>query len=315
MEEQELPPDDPSSRPVGLERDVHPEFLDVIARTGEVMDASGIAYVIMGGIAVSVWGRPRYTHDIDVFVRPDDAEPTLRAFADAGFETEKRDPHWLFKAFKDGVLVDIIFRTTGEIYLDDEMHERAVRAEFKGVPVKLICREDLIVIKAIVNDEGVAYHWYDALALIAAGDIDWEYLLRRSRRGARRMLSLLLYALSNDLLVPSDAIERLNAMVWDGRATSDDAHVGSIELRAQHTATDDYLAAQIHDALAHHPRVSQQDIDVVVAGERVTLSGIVPTQQRREAAVAVTSELAPGFDVIDRLDVASMADASVVELS
>jgi hypothetical protein len=38
----------------------------------------------------------------------------------------------------------------------------------------------------------------------------WEYLLRRARRsGPRRVLSLMLYAESNDLAVPAEAVESL----------------------------------------------------------------------------------------------------------
>jgi len=49
-------------------------------------------------------GQAPIHHDIDVFVRPEDAELTLRALAKSGFRVEKTDPVWLYKAFKENIL-------------------------------------------------------------------------------------------------------------------------------------------------------------------------------------------------------------------
>jgi hypothetical protein len=50
--------------------------------------------------------------------------------------------------------------------------------------------------------------------VISQGDLDWEYLVRRAcRAGPRRVLSLLLYAESNDLFVPRGAVVSLDAAV------------------------------------------------------------------------------------------------------
>jgi hypothetical protein len=54
-------------------------------------------------------GIARDTKDLDVFVRPGDCERVLRAFEQAGFETELTFPHWLGKAFSRGDMVDVIF--------------------------------------------------------------------------------------------------------------------------------------------------------------------------------------------------------------
>jgi predicted nucleotidyltransferase len=170
--------------------------------------------LFMGGIATLAQSRPRPTDDLDLFVHPEDAEELLDHLAACGFETEKTDARWLYKAFRHGVLVDIVFRSSGDIYLDDEMLEHATELEVKGEKLRLVSPEDLAVIKAIATAEHSAHHWYDALAIIARHDLDWEYLLERARRhGPRRVLSLLLYAESNDLPVPADAVERLHAVV------------------------------------------------------------------------------------------------------
>src|SRR5439155_12893297 len=116
----------------------------------------------------------RSTHDIDLFVRPEDARRTLDALAAAGFTVEETDQSWLYKGFEHGVLVDVIFRSARDIYLDDDMLRRARVVDYKGRKACVIAPEDLLVIKAVVSAEHVPHHWYDALAILSGGDLDWE---------------------------------------------------------------------------------------------------------------------------------------------
>jgi predicted nucleotidyltransferase len=169
--------------------------------------------VLLGGLAGTLLGRPRCSSDIDLFVRPEGASPALAALEKIGFRTEITNPHWLAKAFKDDVLVDILFKVSGDIYLDTEMLTRAKQLSFRGTPVRVIPAEDLIVIKAIAHDEETPRHWYDALAVLSSQELDWEYLVARASRAPRRVLSLLLYATSNDLWVPTSALRQLGERV------------------------------------------------------------------------------------------------------
>jgi predicted nucleotidyltransferase len=191
-------------------------FLEVLGDALRTADQSGLPYLLVGGVASGILGRPRWTHDVDLFVRPQDARTMLRVFADAGFRTEETDPVWLYKAWKHNVLVDLIFYGTGGIYLDDDMLAHSSVREFKGYHVRIPSPEDLIVIKALVHKEETSRHWFDALALISRCDLDWEYLLRRARRGSRRVLSLLVYAQSHDVLVPDGVIRRLYTAIYEG---------------------------------------------------------------------------------------------------
>jgi predicted nucleotidyltransferase len=192
---------------------------DVVA----VLRDEGVPFLFVGGIAAGLLGRGRYTGDIDLLVRPEDARRALRALERAAFVTSELNPHWIFKGVRGQVLVDILFTLKGDIRLDDEMLARAPIRSFLGVDVPLLPPEDLIVVKAIVFDEETPRHWYDALGLIAGSPIDWDYLVRRARRSPRRMLSLLVFALSADLLVPRAPIERLHAMVLDDAPDTESA--------------------------------------------------------------------------------------------
>jgi predicted nucleotidyltransferase len=158
------------------------------------LDAARVPYLLVGGLASAALGRPRASADIDLLVTPHDARRALQALADAGFDTDEINPHWLFKAIKCGVLLDLLFKMKGDIYLDAEMLARATTQVIGGLPVPVAPREDLVVVKALAHDEESTRHWFDALGLLASGPLDWDYLVRRAAKGPRRVLSLLVYA-------------------------------------------------------------------------------------------------------------------------
>ena len=191
-------------------------FLTVLGDAIAALEAKDIPYLLMGGVTSATFGRPRGTNDIDLFVRPESARLTLDALEPAGFTTEETDPLWLYKGFKDDILVDVIFRSTGDIYLDEEMLAHARVADVRGCAARVIAPEDLLIIKALTADEHMPHHWHDALGVITGSDLDWDYLVSRARRyGARRVLSLLLYAQSNDLGVPVKPVRALFDSIFD----------------------------------------------------------------------------------------------------
>jgi predicted nucleotidyltransferase len=185
-------------------------FLTVLAETADALEHKGISHLFMGGVSSATYGRPRTTRDIDVLVRPEDAGLALDALAAFGFRTEQTYPDWLYKAWKHDVPVDVVFTSSGGILLDDEMLQRATVESYRGKDVRVLPPEDLLVIKALAHEEHMPRHWHDAVAVVARCRLDWDYLVRRARRhGARRVLSLLLYAQSNDVVVPNGPVRAL----------------------------------------------------------------------------------------------------------
>ena len=97
----------------------------------------------------------------------------------------------------------------GGIRLDAEMleHARVVRVGSTEIP--LISAEDQLLIDACGAKPENPGHWFAALSVIAAGDIDWVYLSERARLAPRRLLALLSYAQSDDLLVPDAVLKNI----------------------------------------------------------------------------------------------------------
>jgi predicted nucleotidyltransferase len=190
------------------------QVLGVLDRTLDVVRSAGIPFLVIGEIASAVWGRDRGTNDIDLFVRPEASPRVLDLLGDAGFDTRVVYDHWLSKAHADDVDVDIIYRASRDILLDDEMLERASWVDYRGRTLPVAPPEDLVVMKAGATREDTARYWYDALGILTTATLDWDYLVKRARQhGPRRMLSLLLFATSVDMVVPMGPIKELFAAV------------------------------------------------------------------------------------------------------
>ena len=202
-------------------KEAHPEerpdearLLAVLDDAVAVFSRSDIPFLLMGSIATSAMGRRRAVTDIDVFVRDHDVGSALASLADAGFETMVVSKNWLAKAFKDSVLVDVISRSTHDITLTEEILAHAVEIDVAGRRLPAVSAEDLIVMKAIATSEDTSRYWFDALGLLGRPDLDWSYLAQRAKQhGARRMLSLLFFARSIDLIVPDEILDELQDAV------------------------------------------------------------------------------------------------------
>lgn len=188
-------------------------YAAVLRASTEALSAAGVEHLVFGSIANRALGRPRpmaTDEDVDLFVRPPDAPSALETLEQAGFVTVEQDPNWIHKARKGGVTVDVIFKAAGRVYMDHEMFERGISTAILGVDVRLIPGEDLALMKALIHDEGRAFDWFDAVALLAREGFDWDYLVRRAEAyGAHRVLSLMVFARTEGIPVPLPAIEHL----------------------------------------------------------------------------------------------------------
>lgn len=309
-----------------------PELADrfnrVLSDTVRAIEEAGVRYAFIGGIASGGLGRPRSTHDIDLFVMPEDAEIVLRALAKHGFKTEKTDPSWLYKGFKEDILVDVIFRSKGEIYLDAEMYQRTRTAEFHGRPLRLVAPEDLLIIKAAAHSELTPGHWHDAIALLSHASLDWDYLIRRARRAPRRVLSLLLYAQSNDVWVPNHVIHELyNGIFGDTHRQLFTERPVQVERRPiglsavrmdrpereRPVATKEYEVGHLREALAQDPRTNELDIEIEIIKNRVLLRGEVAVPERRQAVEDVARERFPRHIIENHIRVSSTAEPTETE--
>jgi len=67
-----------------------------------------VPFLLGGGLAVWARGGPETRHDLDLVVKPEDADRALAVLADAGMRPEKPPEEWLHKAWDGDVLIDVI---------------------------------------------------------------------------------------------------------------------------------------------------------------------------------------------------------------
>lgn len=278
----------------------------------DVLEKSGIPYALIGGVAVKSLGRPRITHDIDLFVRPDDANRTLKALEEKGFISQKRDPFWLFKAWKGDILVDVIFKSSGDIYFDEEVQSHVRRMPYLGRHVNAISPEDFLIIKAAAHQENNPHHWHDALAVLKQGNIDWEYLLKRARHAPRRVLSLLIYGQANDIAIPNEIIKRLYRTVFESPSYAQEPVAFPYRGKAQgHTPSTSgdsndspiYIKGRIMEALTSDERIADHDIKVIVSEKSIVTKGEVFTEEQRFAIDDVIKQIAPRHDLKNQINI------------
>jgi hypothetical protein len=118
-------------------QELDPATREFYAQVLTTLNEAQVPFLVGGAYAFERYtGITRHTKDLDVLVRPRDAECTLEAFAATGYRTELTYPHWLGKAFYGGNFIDVIFRSSnGVSEVSDTWFEHAIDDSIYGVPL------------------------------------------------------------------------------------------------------------------------------------------------------------------------------------
>jgi hypothetical protein len=114
------------------------------------LNSHGVEYVVVGGHAVGYHGYPRYTGDIDFFVRssPENASRVVKVLVEFGFEDANRLESDLVEADKIVQLgrppnrIDLMTGISGVEFT--EAWESAETTEMEGLAIKIIGRDALL---------------------------------------------------------------------------------------------------------------------------------------------------------------------------
>jgi predicted nucleotidyltransferase len=156
------------------------QLLESLKKVCAVLREADVPFVLGGGIAIWARGGPETEHDLDLFVKPKDAERALQALADAGLRPEKPPENWLYKAWDGDVLVDLIFDPSG-VEIDDEFLERAPVTEVYAVRMRVLRPEDVLVTKLLaMREHEVDYESVLEIARAVREQIDWSEVRKRT---------------------------------------------------------------------------------------------------------------------------------------
>jgi len=116
------------------------------------LNSHDVRYVVIGGVAVSLYGVPRGTFDLDILIEAtrENAQHLLDALTDVGFGTASLTSADDMAAdeitiFQDRVKIDVQTSTPGLSFAD--AWERRVTMTYRGQDFHVVCREDLIASK------------------------------------------------------------------------------------------------------------------------------------------------------------------------
>ena len=129
--------------------EIHNDFKELL----KLLNSHKVDYLVVGGYALAFHGVPRFTGDIDLFVKPDaaNAKRILEALAKFGFgslnltEADFATPGNVVQFGVPPVRVDIITSLTGVSW--ETANADRVRGVFDKTIVHFISKKDLITNK------------------------------------------------------------------------------------------------------------------------------------------------------------------------
>ena len=167
-------------RAVPDRNDAFEELLETLKHAAAALRDAEIPFVLGGGLAVWARGGPETEHDVDFFIKAEDADNALQALSGAGFRTEEPPEGWLYKGFRGDVMVDLIFAPSG-IEIDDGFLGRAEVLEVHAVRMPVMRPEDVLVTKLLaMREHEVDYEQVLEIARTVREQIDWAEVRART---------------------------------------------------------------------------------------------------------------------------------------
>jgi hypothetical protein len=152
----------------------------------EAVRNTGLPFLLGGGFGLAVYtGRWRNTKDIDFYIHPRDREAMIAALSNIGFvdyfEQRPYDPGWIYRSFREGIIVDIIWSMANRrAEVDENWFERAETVVIRDETIQVVSAEDLVWCKSYILQRDHC-DWPDIFNLFFAvgTQLDWNYLLER----------------------------------------------------------------------------------------------------------------------------------------
>jgi len=129
--------------------EIHTDFKELLG----LFNKHKVEYLIIGGYALAFHGAPRFTGDIDLFVRPvpENAELILAALEEFGFgsldlsEDDFTTPGKVIQLGVPPIRIDIVTSVSGVSWEKADLDK--VPGQYDQTPVFIIGREDFITNK------------------------------------------------------------------------------------------------------------------------------------------------------------------------
>ena len=160
--------------------DLFGPIAETLRRAAGTLREAEIPFLLGGSLAFWARGGQETTNDLDLMVRPADAERALESLVAAGMRGERPPEDWLLKAWDGDVLVDLIHKPAG-MDVDDEVLARGDELEVAGVRMCVMSLEDALATK--LHALGEHHLDYEPLLQTARSlreQVDWASVRART---------------------------------------------------------------------------------------------------------------------------------------
>jgi Nucleotidyl transferase of unknown function (DUF2204) len=154
-------------------------ILETLKKAAGALRDAEVPFALGGGLAVWARGGPKTEHDVDFFVKPEDAPRAQQALVAAGLRAETPPEGWLLKAWDGDVLVDLIYEPRGGP-VDDELFGRADELDVYAVTMLVASLDDVVVTKLLaLSEQNLDYSNVLETARAVREQLDWDEIRRR----------------------------------------------------------------------------------------------------------------------------------------
>jgi hypothetical protein len=156
------------------------EIEHALKRAAAALREADIQFLLGGSLASWARGGPETRHDLDLIVRPEDAERGLAALAEAGMRPERPPEQWLVKAWDRDTLVDLIYCPKG-LPIDDDVFARGEELSVLGMEIPVMALEDVMATKLMsLTEHSLRYEGLLQIARALREQIDWDAVRART---------------------------------------------------------------------------------------------------------------------------------------
>jgi hypothetical protein len=163
-----------------MSADEHEAIERALKRAVAALRAANVPFLLGGSLASWARGGPEIHHDLDLMIKPADADRALQALADAGMRPERPPEEWLVKAWDGETLVDLIYCPKG-LPMDDEVIARGEDLSVLGMEIRVMALEDVMATKLMaLTEHALRYEGLLQIARALREQIDWADVRART---------------------------------------------------------------------------------------------------------------------------------------
>jgi hypothetical protein len=139
-----------------------------------------VPFALGGSYALWAYGGPEPEHDVDLVVPESAVTAAKDSLTAAGLEVEQPPEDWLFKAYLDAELVDVLFRLSG-VEVNQDLIENAAEMELLGLRIPVLPPTPIMIAKL----RSLSEHYCDFGALLPVfravrEQLDWPTIAAAS---------------------------------------------------------------------------------------------------------------------------------------